>query len=88
MRTRFIKTSFISIILFIFTFTAFARIGEDKNAIQGRLFTKTGGAYIYPSKEERFREAMELPYKYMFLLMPNDTKQCFFFKRADETTQQ
>ena len=86
MRTRFIKTTLIAIFLLTFSFTTFARIGEDKGAIQGRLFTKSGGAYIYPSKEERFREAMELPYKYMFLLMPDDTKQCFFFKRADETT--
>ena len=47
-----------------------ARIGETRNDMQARMMTKSGGAYFYPSKEERFREAMELPYKYAFLLMP------------------
>jgi len=66
--------------------SAQARIGETKNDIQARMLTKTGGAYAYPSKEERFREAMELPYKYAFLIMPGDVKQCFFFKRPDAQT--
>ena len=69
-----------------FSTPTLARIGEDKATIQGRIFTKTGGAYIYPSKEERFREAMELPYKYIFLLMPDNVKQCFYFKRPDTNT--
>ena len=86
MRTQLPRTLFVLALILAFSLTSFARIGEDKNSIQSRLFTKTGGAYIYPSKEERFREAMELPYKYMFLLMSNDVKQCFFFKRADDTT--
>ena len=83
MKTQLLQTFIVSIFVIIFSIPTFARIGEDKTTIQGRLFTKTNGAYIYPSREERFREAMELPYKYMFLLMPNDVKQCFFFKRPD-----
>ena len=50
------------------------------------MMTKSGGAYFYPSKEERFREAMELPYKYAFLLMPKDSQNYFFFKRSDTST--
>ena len=95
MKRYFLKTLLTLIFLTIFSLPMFARIGENKTDIQDRLFTKTSGAYIYPSKEERFREAMELPYKYMFLLMPANVKQCFFFKRADiasstasDTTQQ
>lgn len=63
-----------------------ARIGETRNDMQARMMTKSGGAYFYPSKEERFREAMELPYKYAFLLMPKDSQNYFFFKRSDTST--
>lgn len=64
----------------------FARIGETKNDMQSRMLTKTGGAYAYTSKEERLRETLELPYKHVFLLMPKDAQNFFFFKRADAAT--
>ena len=63
-----------------------ARIGETKQDIQNRMLTKNGGAYIYQSKEERFRETLELPYKYMFLMMPKGSQNHFFFKRPDSAT--
>lgn len=50
------------------------------------MLTKTGGAYAYTSKEERLRETLELPYKHVFLLMPKDAQNFFFFKRADAAT--
>lgn len=63
-----------------------ARIGETKQDIQNRMLTKNGGAYVYQSREERFRETLELPYKYMFLMMPKGTQNHFFFKRPDSAT--
>ncbi len=80
-----VKTFSICALGVFFTLSAHARISETKGDIQDRMFTKTDGVYVYPSREERLREALELPYKYMFLLMPNDVNQIFIFKRADAT---
>lgn len=63
-----------------------ARIGETKTDMQSRMLSKTGGAYAYMSKEERLREVLELPYKHVFLLMPKDAQNFFFFKRSDAET--
>lgn len=63
-----------------------ARIGETKQDIQSRMLTKNGGAYVYQSREERLRETLELPYKYMFLMMPKGSQNHFFFKRPDAAT--
>ena len=48
-----------------------AKIGETRSDIEGRLLSKSGGAaYAYDSREDRYREAMELPYVNLFLTMP------------------
>ena len=62
--------------------TASARIGEVRAALEARLMSKSDGAYHYDTKEERLREAMELPYRNLFLIMPKNTEQRFYFKRA------
>ncbi len=80
-----LKTISVCAILALFATSASARIGETKNDIQDRMFTKTDGAYVYQSKEERLREALELPYKYMFLIMPDSVNQVFIFKRPDSS---
>jgi len=69
----------------LFPDVASARISDAKNDVEGRLISKTSGAYIYASKEDRFREAMELPYKHLFLMMPRSTQNYFFYKRANDT---
>ncbi len=79
----YLKLSAILMLSTSFSLNLNARVGETKNDIQDRMLTKTSGAYLYTAKEERLREAMELPYKYIFLLMPDDVIQCFFFKRPD-----
>ena len=49
--------------------------------------SKNGGsAYIYDSKEDRFREAMELPYVNLFLTMPRSVFHKFYYKRSDATS--
>lgn len=49
--------------------------------------SKNGGsAYIYDAKEDRFREAMELPYVNLFLTMPRSVFHKFYYKRADATS--
>ncbi len=63
-----------------------ARIGEPRTSIENRFQSKLNGAYFYSSAEEKFREAMELPYKYLILLMPKDAQNCFYFKRFDRVT--
>lgn len=62
----------------------FAKIGETRFSFEERLMSKSNGnAYIYESKEDRFREAMELPYVNLFLAMPRTAFQKFYYKRAD-----
>ncbi len=63
---------------------AFSRIGESIPKLEGRLLSKSGGAYKYPSREDNLREAQELPYKILFFLMPRGMEHCFYFKRPDE----
>lgn len=66
---------------------SYAKIGETRAEIEGRLMSKNGGsAYIYDSKEDRFREAMELPYVNLFLTMPRSVFHKFYYKRADATS--
>ena len=60
-----------------------AKIGEPRSDIEGRLLSKIGGAaYAYDSREERYREAMELPYANLFLTMPRSVFHKFYYKRA------
>lgn len=66
---------------------SYAKIGETRTEIEGRLMSKNGGsAYIYDAKEDRFREAMELPYVNLFLTMPRSVFHKFYYKRADATS--
>ena len=66
---------------------SYAKIGETRAEIEGRLMSKNGGsAYIYDSKEDRFREAMELPYVNLFLTMPRSVFHKFYYKRSDATS--
>ncbi len=63
-----------------------ARIGESKSQLESRLLTKlAGGALEYETKEFREREALELPYRDMLLVMPRDISHNFYFKRANDT---
>ncbi len=62
---------------------AFARIGERKSDIEKRLNSRTEGAYLYPL-EETLRESLELPYKSIFVIQDEDTKNSFYFKRPDK----
>ncbi len=84
--TQMLSAAAAFLAVLFFNCTLNARIGETRQDLQNRMLTKIGGAYIYPSKEERLREALELPYKYAFLLMPKDAQNFFFFKRADSST--
>ncbi len=63
--------------------SASGRIGEKTSDFETRLLSKSDGAYVYSSKEDKFRESMELPYKYIFLLMPRGVQNEFYFKRSD-----
>lgn len=64
-----------------------AKIGEPRSDIEGRLLSKIGGAaYAYDSREERYREAMELPYANLFLTMPRSVFHKFYYKRADSAS--
>jgi len=69
-----------------FACCASARIGEDKGELETRMLSKSGGAFRYTSKEDYLREAQELPYKRIFLMMPRDASNSFYFKRADLST--
>ncbi len=62
---------------------AFARIGENKNALENRLLSKTTGGLEYETKEFREREALELPYRDLLLIFPRDTAEGFYFSRLD-----
>ena len=66
--------------------TAFARIGETKQEIADRMFAKTQHAYVYNSKEDRLREALELPYKYKMLMFPDGAENFFLFKKDNNGT--
>ncbi len=64
-----------------------AKIGESRADIEGRLLSKSGGAaYVYDSREDRYREAMELPYANLFLTMPRSVFHKFYYKRADASS--
>ena len=64
-----------------------AKIGETRSDIEGRLLSKNGGAaYVYDSREDRYREAMELPYVNLFLTMPRSVFHKFYYKRADASS--
>lgn len=64
-----------------------AKIGETRSEIEGRLLSKSGGAaYAYDSREDRYREAMELPYVNLFLTMPRSVFHKFYYKRADASS--
>ncbi len=65
---------------------SFARVGELRQDIEERLHSKLGGAYQYVSKEDRIREAMELPYKNLIMIMPRNIWHSFYYKRPDSTT--
>lgn len=82
----FLKAAFYGAAITAFCANVQARIGEAKETIEARLSAKQGGAYFYNSKEERTREAFELPYKNMFLLMPRGTVHSFIFKRDGAET--
>ncbi len=62
----------------------FARIGETKQEIADRMFAKTPHAYLYTSKEDRLREALELPYKNKMLMFPDGTENFFLFKKDND----
>ena len=81
---RLSKLIFIILIAACAAIPAFSRIGESKMGFEGRLLSKSGGAYKYPSREDNLREAQELPYKILFFLMPRGMEHCFYFKRADD----
>ncbi len=66
--------------------SVYARIGDTKREIGDRMFAKTQHAYVYTSREDRLREALELPYKHKILLFPSDTENFFLYKKA--STQQ
>ncbi len=72
------------IFIFLFSFTlafpTLARIGETKQDLTDRLFSKTPHAYVYPSKEDRLREALELPYKKIILMFPSGAESYFLYK--------
>ncbi|MBO6102561.1 MAG: hypothetical protein J6P03_04835 [Opitutales bacterium] len=60
---------------------SFARVGEKRAELQGRILSKSG-AYEYPA-EEKLRESLELPYSDIFFIQGEDIKNAFFFKRFD-----
>lgn len=75
--------------------SAYARIGETKSALANRLFDKVQRAYVYSAKEDRLREALELPYKNKLFLFPDGAEHIFLYKNASskqsaqgDTTQQ
>ena len=63
-----------------------ARIGETKADMGERMFTITQRAYVYNSKEDRLREALELPYKNIIPMFPAGVEHIFMFKNAAEGT--
>lgn len=67
----------------IFSSSIFARVGETRQELEGRLESKTGGAYLYSSKEERLRETLELPYKNLVFLFPRSIQHSFYYKRPN-----
>lgn len=75
--------------------SAAARIGETKSVLANRLFDKVQRAYVYSAKEDRLREALELPYKNKLFLFPDGVEHIFLYKNASskqsaqgDTTQQ
>ena len=66
----------------------FARIGETKKDLESRLLSRTGGALEYDKKEEKKREAFDLPYRDLFLIMPREADHSFYFKRPDKVLAQ
>lgn len=64
--------------------SANARIDENRNAMESRLLSKSNGAYAYTSKEDKLREALELPYNKLFYIIPSLVQHNFYFKRADD----
>ena len=62
-----------------------AKIGESKSDIEKRMNSRSNGAYQYPEEDE-LREALELPYKSLFVIQPLGSENSFYFKRADTTT--
>jgi len=74
---------FLGLLLLAIASPLFARIGENKMNVEGRLLTKTDGALRYDKDEDRIREMMELYYKNLFLIMPRETYHAFYFKRPD-----
>lgn len=77
------KNVFCAFLSFAVCAAAFARIGEVKASLENRLLSKSSGAYVYSSPEERLREVMELPYKHFLLLTSKDVSHQFYFKRPD-----
>ncbi len=69
--------------LFSFVISGYAKIGETGTNLKNRLTVRSGGCVMYTSKDEQYRELLELPYKDLFLIMPRDIDHMFFFKRAD-----
>lgn len=66
--------------------SSFGRIGDTKQEISDRLFGKTPHAYVYNSREDRLREALELPYKYKILMFPAGSENFFIFKNPTSGT--
>ncbi len=82
MKTRI----FIFALSIIFALPLVARIGDRKQEIADRLFAKTQHAYVYPSKQDRLREALELPYKKKMFMFPADTENFFLYKNPHSGT--
>lgn len=64
----------------------YARIGETKAVFANRVFAITQHGYVYTSKEDRLREALELPYKNKLFMFPFGSEHIFLFKNADSDT--
>ena len=81
------KRLFVSVILSVLAvFQASARISESKQEIADRLFAKTQHAYVYSSKEDRLREALELPYKNIMFMFPSGAESFFLYKNPTSKT--
>lgn len=77
---------FSSVILVLSATTSLARIGETKQELGDRMFSKTQRAYLYNSKEDKLREFLELPYKNKCLLFPDNVEHFFLYKNANSRT--
>ena len=80
------KTRLFTIWLAAVCAAASARIGDTKQEISDRLFGKTPHAYVYNSREDRLREALELPYKHKILMFPAGAENFFVFKNPTSGT--